>query len=100
MQTHYAASRAQGALIAKYSQTKGMTFEVYQTIYTICCTPIMDYASEVCGCEQYTKLETVQHKAIKGHLGVVRHAMIVGDNCCYPTLMTADLLRCISLCLG
>ncbi len=45
----YAASRALGALTAKYYQTKGMTFEVYQIIYKTCVSPIMDYASEVWG---------------------------------------------------
>ncbi len=44
-----AASRALGALTAIHCQTKGMTFEVYQTIYNTCVTPIMDYASEVWG---------------------------------------------------
>ncbi len=38
-----------------------MTFEIYQTIYNTCVTPIMDYASEVWGYKKYTKLETVQH---------------------------------------
>ncbi len=42
-----AASRALGALSATYYQTKGMTFDVYQTIYNTCVTPIMDYASQV-----------------------------------------------------
>ncbi len=44
-----AASRALGALTAKYYQKTGMTFEVYQIIYNTCVTPIMDYASEVWG---------------------------------------------------
>ncbi len=60
-----------------------MTFEVYQTIYNTRVTPIMDYASEVCRCKKYPKDETVQHKVIKGYLGVDKRCptpMIVGEN--------------------
>ncbi len=54
------ASRALVALTTKYSQIKGVTFEVYQTIYNTCVTPIMDYASELWGCKKYPNLETVK----------------------------------------
>ncbi len=48
----------------------------------------MYYALEVWGYKTYTKLETVQHKAIKGCLGVGKTCptpMIVGDSIWYPT---------------
>ncbi len=84
----YATSRAIGVLTAKYSQTTGMAFEVYQTIYNTCVTPFIDYASEVWGYKTYPKLETVQTKAIKGYLDVGKACttpMFEGDSGCYPT---------------
>ncbi len=78
-----AASRALGALTAKYYQTKGMTFQVYQTIYNTCVTPIMDYTSEVSGYKTYTKLEIVQHKAINGYLGI-------GKTCPTPVIVVPN----------
>jgi hypothetical protein len=83
-----ASSRVLGALTAKYYQLRGMPYDVYENVYNTCVVPVMDYASEIWGYKKYSKLETVQNRAIKGYLGVGKTCptpMIVGDSGWYPT---------------
>jgi hypothetical protein len=76
------ASRALGAIIAKYKANNHMTFKVYERLYNACVTPILDYGANVSGMHQWNELESVQMKACRVFIGVHKfapHAAIEGD---------------------
>ncbi len=82
------ASRALGALIAKYYSLKVMNFDTYEHIYNTYVTPVLDFASEIWGAKTYTRLETIHNRAIKTFLCVGKTCptpFIIGDTGWYPS---------------
>ena len=67
------ASRALGALHAKFSYAGGMSFEVYDKLYKALVQPVMYYGSAIWGTCKYPKLDSLQAKAGRFYLGVRKH---------------------------
>ena len=77
-----AASRALGSIYTKFKQLRGLGFETYSTLYNSGVVPILDYCSGVWGSNKYSKIESVQNRAIRFYLGVHAFApdiAITGD---------------------
>ena len=83
-----AASRALGALIAKTVHNRGFDFAMFEKLYKTTVEPIMEYSASIWGYKQYTKLDTVMHRALKFFLKVGKTCptpMILGDTGWLPT---------------
>jgi hypothetical protein len=90
------ASRALGAIIAKYKGNKYMPFKVYEKLYTAGVTPILDYGANVSGMHTWSELESVQTKASRVFIGVHKfapHAAIEGDTGWIPCETRHKLIR-------
>ena len=70
------ASRAFGALIAKYYENNGMGFRTYKKLYDACITTVSDYSAGVWGLGLYPKLNSVHNRALRTYLGVHKYAPI------------------------
>lgn len=72
------ATRALGYAISKYKNSGGLLFETFDNIYRSCVNPVMMYGAALWGGKEYSKLNTVQNRACKFFLGVVKTASNIG----------------------
>ena len=68
------ATRALGLVISKYKNSGGLLYETFNTLYQACVQPVMLYGAALWGYKEYPKLNTIQNKACKFFLGVVKTA--------------------------
>lgn len=75
-------SRALGGLISKLNGLKDFCFKMFQKLYYSCVGPVLDYASPIWDYKSFSKLVSVQSRAIRYFLGVHRftpNLAIIGD---------------------
>jgi len=65
-----AGGRALGAVVNRYKTLKGLGYYTYTKLYSTCVCPILDYASEIWGLNDFPKIDVVQQRAIRVFLGV------------------------------
>jgi hypothetical protein len=76
-----AGTRALGALVNKHKHV-GLGYHTYTKLYNACVLPIIMYCAGVWGYKQFTKLTTVQNKAMRAFLSVntfTSNACVSGD---------------------
>ena len=66
--------RALGAIYSKFKYIKERGFKTYTKMYNLGITPILDYCSGVWVFSKFSKIDTVQNRAIRLFLGVHRFA--------------------------
>ena len=71
-----ASGRALGSVVSKYKSFQFMGFNTFTKLYESCVCPVMDYGSSIWGFENYSKPDTVQHRAARIFLGVHRFTPI------------------------
>ena len=74
-----AASRALGSLITKVNIAGGMTYKVYNKLYTSMIEPILMYGSGVWGTRTFSVISSVQNRACKYFLSVGKHTSNVSS---------------------
>ena len=77
-----ASGRALGSVITKYKTLKYMHFNTFSLLYNTCVTPVMDYAAEIWGVNNFDKPLVIQNRAMRYFLGVHRFAptlAVAGD---------------------
>ena len=70
--------RALGAIIYKYKEFKDMGFNTYTTLFNSGVLPILDYCCPVWSHIKTSKIEQVQHRAMRVYMGVNRFAPLLG----------------------
>ena len=76
-----AGTRALGALTHKHKQV-GLSYHTFTKLYNACVAPVILYSIAIWGMKEYTKINTVQIKAMKVFLSVntfTSNACIYGD---------------------
>lgn len=68
------ASRALGALYSKYVRAGGMTYKVFNKLYKSVIEPVLYYASGIWGVSHFSKVNTIQNRAIRLFLGTSKYA--------------------------
>ena len=89
-----AGNRALGGIIHKCKAINGLRYNTYTTLYERCITPILDYCSGVWGYKTLSKIDTVQHRAIRYYMGVHKFApnlAITGDMGWIPSCIRRKL---------
>ena len=77
-----AGSRALGSIVNKYKKLNGLGYYTYTKLYNSCVCPVLDYCSEVWGYKDFSKINSVQNRALRVYLGVhqrTSNLMINGD---------------------
>jgi hypothetical protein len=64
------AGRALGAIYAKFGKLKDLGYKTYTKLYNTGVAPILDYASAIWGYKSFSKIDTIQNRAIRFYLGV------------------------------
>ena len=72
------ASRATGAIIAKFKDLQNVHFTIFSKLYETGVIPILEYASEIWGFAKHHNCDQVQYKAIRYFLGVHRFTPVAG----------------------
>ncbi len=76
------AGRALGSIQNKFNSLKGLGFDTFTKLFNMGVAPVMDYCSGIWGYKEYSKVETVQNRAVRFYLGVHNYApnhVIRGD---------------------
>ena len=63
-----------GAIINKFNNLGGLSYNIYKKLYDMCITPIFDYSAGVWSHKYVSQIESVQNKAIKFFLRVHKFA--------------------------
>ena len=74
-----AASRVLGSLMTKVNIAGGMTYKVYNKLYTPMIEPILMYGSGVWGTKTFSVISTVQNRACKYFISVGKHTSNVSS---------------------
>jgi hypothetical protein len=72
------ASKALGALTAKYIKAKGLHFRTYTKLYNSTILPIMNYASVVWSTQKTMQHERIHYRAMRTFIGVPKNTPIPG----------------------
>ena len=72
------ASRATGAIVAKFKDLHNVHFTIFSKLYETGVISILEYASEIWGFAKHHNCEQVQYKAIHYFLGVHRFTLVAG----------------------
>ena len=67
-------NRALGALRNKIRNFKDCRYQTFTKLYHTCEAPILDYGSGVGGYNRFSKIETIQNRALRYFLAVHRFA--------------------------
>ena len=79
--------RSLGAKINKFKLLKTVDYKTFSTLYKTGVKSVLQYGSTVCGSRKTSKLDCVQHRAMRYFLGVHRYTSIVamlGDMGWFP----------------
>ena len=72
------ASRALGALIAKFKSLGGLPFKVFTKLFDSLVLPILTYGAAVWGFRSFSCIDAVYNRACRFYLGVGRYAPNIG----------------------
>jgi hypothetical protein len=72
------ASKALGALTARFINAKGLHLKTYTKLYNCTVLPVMHYAAAIWGARKTQKHDQVHHRALRTYLGVGKYTPIPG----------------------